>query len=272
MKKTMMLFLTGIMLFAAPVADAAGAKLIGKAIDETLEIAAKRSGTALSRGMRSKLGNTLVKLSARYGDDVLKIVREGGLEAIEQGARHGDDFWRFCRTVPEASRSLALHADDLLPLARRIGPEVLKVEARAPGMALRVAGEFGDDAIRLLAKKPPQDISRLVGYAAKADSPATKQLLLEKYTASKNPAKFLESFTWKHVMAGGLSAAAITAAHKISDGVETGLKNPETAQDFFHEIIAPFQYGLLALFGIVLFPLGAICIRKGIRYWKTKNK
>ena len=63
------------------------AKVASKAVEETLEIAAKRSGKVLSKTAEKKLGVELLEFAGKYGDDVMPIVREGGLEVIEQGAK-----------------------------------------------------------------------------------------------------------------------------------------------------------------------------------------
>lgn len=196
-------------------------------VEETVEIAAKRSGKTIGKTAEATIGDELIEAMGKYGDDVIPLVREGGLEVLEQGAKHGDDFWRLCKQVPDASRAMALHADELIPLAKRIGPEVLEIEAKAPTMAAKVASEFGDDAVKVLAKHP-EDTTRLVGYAAKADSPETARLLYETYKKSANPSAFLEHLNWKHIMAAGLSSAAIISTYQISDGVQEGFKNPET--------------------------------------------
>ena len=244
--KSFCAFCLGILFCLLSVCAEAGAgKAVLKTVEETLELAAKKSGKVLSKTAESKLGRELVEAAAKYGDDVMPIVREGGLEVLEQGAKHGDDFWRLCKQVPAGSRALALHADDLMPLARRIGPEVLQIEAHSPGMAAQIAEKFGDDAVKLLAKQP-QDTTRLLGYAAKADSPETAQLLYKTYANSPNPTGFLERLSWKQIMAGGLSAAAIVAAggsaaaiYQVGDGLQDGLSNPETAERVAMSVTKP---------------------------------
>ena len=73
---------------------------------------------------------------------------------------------------------------------RRIGTEVFELEARSPGMARHVVKNFGDDGVRYFAKHAPtRDAARLVGYAKKADSPATQQMLMDYY--KKGGAHFL---------------------------------------------------------------------------------
>ena len=219
-------------LFAAllPEARAAGGGIAARAVAETVETAAKRSGRILDAGMKKTLEKRLFGLAARYGDDVLPAVRRGGLEAMEEGAKHGEGFWKLCRRNPKAARLLALRADELLPLVRRIGDEALEVELRAPGSAALIAREFGDAAVRHLAKAPRSDIVKLLGYAARADSPATKRLLFRSYRNARRPPRFLEALDWKRIMATGLSAAAITAAYKTSDGLQQGLRDPRAAE------------------------------------------
>ena len=241
------------------------AKVASKIVDETLEVAAKRSGRVLSKTAEKKLGVELLETAGKYGDDIMPLVREGGLEVLEQGAKHGDDFWRLCKQVPSASRAMALHADDLIPLAKRIGPEVLEIEAKTPGMASKIASEFGDDAVKVLAKHNPQETTRLLGYAAKADSPETSHLLYETYAKSSNPSAFLDNLNWKHIMAGGLSAAAIVAAYKTSDGLQEGLKNPEVAKEVSKSVTRPVSFFLYGVAALVLMYLGLkvslICIK-----------
>ncbi len=262
-----------VMVFCSAVVSfhAAGTKLLTKPIEETLEFAAKRSGRAIAESSKLTLGREMLKITAKHGDDILPLVRNGGLEVLEQGIRHGDDFWKLCKAVPEASRSLALHSDELLPLAKRIGPDVLFLETKAPGLSARFAKEFGDDGVRFVAQHSPQDVPKLLGYASKADSPSTKHLFFETYRKSKNPSAFLQALNWKNIMAAGLSSAAIISAYKISDGIQDGLKDPEAAKQVVNTALSPFRYALYALFAILLIPLGVKCAGRCIAAWK-KNK
>lgn len=214
------IFVLAAMIFSAGVQASPASKVL----QEVLEQAAKVSGKTLTPASKEAAEIAMRKAIAAHGDDVLRIMRVGGLETLEQGAKHGDDFWRLCAHSPQAARSLALHADDLLPLARRIGPEVAELEARVPGMTLQIAEHYGDDGVRALTKAPTSDISRLVCGAQNADSPATRDFLLKTYKNSKNGSRFLSKIDWKIVAATGLSAGAIIAAYKVSDGVETSIE------------------------------------------------
>lgn len=275
MKQVFTLCLGMLLAMFTLCAEAGATKVATKVVEETLEIAAKRSGRVLSKSAEKKLGLELLEIAGKHGDDVMVLVREGGLEVLEQGAKHGDDFWRMCKACPNASRALALHADDLIPLAKRIGPEVLQIESHTPGMATRIASEFGDDAVKVLAKQNPQDTTRLLGYAAKADTPETAQLLYKTYSQSSNPTGFLERLNWKQIMAGGLSASMIVAAggaatgmYQAGDGLQEGLRNPEAAMHVSDAVTQPVKFGLSGIFVIILGVLGFFAFllcRKAVR-------
>lgn len=240
-----------------------GARLL----DETLEIASKLSGRTLSPAARKAALETLERAALRHGDEVLAATRRGGLELLEAAAKHGDIIWELAGKVPSATRVLAVRADELLPLVRRLGPEVLELEAKVPSAAARVATQFGDDAVVLFARSiPERDIPRLIGYAERADSPATRQLLLSSY--QQTGGKILDWLDWKKIMAVGLSSAMITAAYKTSDGIQEGLKttalqHPETFAKTTTEIVRrvtiPFVWPATAL------GLGWVLIR--LRRW-----
>ena len=242
----------------------------GKVLQETIELAAKVSGKTLSRASSQAAVNALTKAAQRYGDDVIRLTRAGGLEALDAGAKYGDGFWRLAkRATPEGARSLALHADELMPLAKRFGDDFLRLEGKVPGLGAEAVRLFGDDSVSMLAKAPASDLPRLVGFARRSDSPEATRLLLEKY--SKHGSAFLDKLNWKQIMASGLSVAAITAAYKISDGVETGIeiiaeKHPDRFKESLSVITAPVRWGIVillaALFGPMCFRFGCYLVRR----------
>jgi len=259
------------------VVMAASVSATAKVITETIEQAAKRSGKVLTPAAREIAETALKKAAAKHGDEVLKMVRSGGLEVLEQGAKHGDEFWKLCAHTPGAARSLALHADEMIPLVRRIGPEFLELEAKTPGLTTKIIAAFGEDSVKTLSKVPPDDISRLIGYASKADAPATSKFLYESYSKSANRSVFLEQLNWKQIMATGLSVAAVTAAYKVSDGIQEGTKivakdHPETFKDVVSNLSAPVRYGLYALFAILLYPAALFAWRIGKHILRSKKR
>ncbi|MBT3378618.1 MAG: hypothetical protein HN406_23625 [Lentisphaerae bacterium] len=211
--------------------------------DEAIEAAARLSGRHLDDASRVALRRTVSTATRRHGDDVLLAMRHGGIELAEAAARHGDDVWKWSSRVPGVSRSLALHADNLVPMTRRLGKNVLRLEAKAPGLPRMLATRYSDDiASSFVRSVRPNDATRTAGFLAKADGPATRTLLLRRYRETEG--KILKWLDWKTVMAFGLTAAVVTSAHEVSDGVQEGLKtvsqtSPETFGRTLTDTVAP---------------------------------
>ena len=236
---------------SAQVAPAA--KAAASAIDHALNAAAKVSGRTLPQEARILALRELDKAALKHGHQVLDAARTGGIELLEVAAKHGDDVWTFSAKVPEAARLLATRSDELLPLTRRIGTEVLEIEAKNPGLAKKVVEHFGDDAVKHLAKNaPPEDIAKLAGFAAKADTPATKKLLFQNYL--EGGTRFLARLPAKHILATGLAASMIIGTHQISDGIQEGLittakESPEVFADTVNRLVLWLALPFLIYFG-----------------------
>lgn len=193
-------------------------KVTREVIEETLEQAARRSGREISEQTAKKATTeTLEHLTKTYGDDVLTVVRDGGIELIEAVPKHSDDVIEIAlKATPAGRRALARNLPDILPLARRVGAEVLELEARTPGLAAKVFATFGDDAGRLVAKNvPTEDLPRLLSYAEKADTPATRDLLVQSY--QKEGRSLFERIPPKLVLAGGLTASMLYGTHRLTE-------------------------------------------------------
>ena len=234
--------------------------VLGRGAEAAVEAATRVSGRAIEPAARRIVIESLEHVALSVGDDALRAARNGGLELCEAAAVHGDEIWRIAaKASPEGARALALRPGELLPLARRIGPEVLELEAKVSGLPVHVSQQFGDDAVRYFAVQvPAKDATRLVGLAQRADSQATRELLLNTY--KDKGAAFLQRFDWKVVLATGLSTAMITGTYKVSDGIQDGLKkvadsSPSTFADM---MTSPVRWlalpTLLLLLGGVVFP------------------
>jgi hypothetical protein len=184
---------------------------------EALDLAARRSRRELlEHGARESAEQVVEAAVQKYGPQAATVIADGGLELIEAGARHGDGVIRIALEVgPAARRTLALDAGNLLPLARELGPEALEIEARSPGLARRVFSSFGADNARKMATTvPAEDLPRLVAYAERADTPQTRQALLDAY-ATEGPRLF-QRIPPKLVIAGGLTGAMIYGTHRVT--------------------------------------------------------
>lgn len=217
---------------------------------ETVEAAAKVSGRSVAPAAREAAAAELSRGVAVCGDRALLAARNGGLELTEAAARHGPEVWRLSSQVPEGARALALRPDVLLPLARRIGPDVLVVEARTPTLAPAVVEAFGDDAVHVFAHTvPPQDAPRLLGFGRCSADPGTRRLLLDSYRRDPD---ILNRLDWKVVAATGLSAAMVTGAYRVSGGVQDGLRavaaeHPHTFRETVSGLLSPVTVPLLVL-------------------------
>ena len=264
MKKMILRFGLMIALTAALPLSALPVSATRKAAAEAVSIAAKRSGRALTPAARIAMEEAACKAFAQYGDDVFRVLEKGGLEALKQGERHGKDFWELCaHATPQAARSMALHADTLMPIARRVGKDFVTLEGKVPGLGAECVNLFGDKSAKTLAQAPAGEITQLVGYARRADSPQTAKLLHEAY--QKSGGQVLKHLDWKHIMAGGLSAAAVISAYQLSGGVaELAEKHPEQFERIIDKWSWPFRVALLIFLVLVLWPM----VKFFSRTWK----
>ena len=121
---------------------------------------------------------------------------------------------------------------------------------------------FGDQSAKTLAHAPAGEITQLVGYARRADSPQTAKLLHEAYR--KSGGQVLKHLSWKHIMAGGLSAGAIITAYKLSGGVaELAEKHPESFERIIDKWTWPIPVFLAGLLLILLWQTWRIISRTG---------
>ncbi|MBT4821098.1 MAG: hypothetical protein HN742_14070 [Lentisphaerae bacterium] len=241
-------------------------------VDDAIEAAIRVSKCNLDDAARLILRESLEEAAKRYGDDVLKAVARGGVELAEASARYGDDIWRWSSKFPGATRALALHADELVPLCRRVGPQVLKIEAHNPGLAARVASSFGDDTLRLFATHVgPDDAPRLLRGIEKANSPTARNALLKAY--ERTGGAVLKHLDWKAVLAGGLSVAMISAAHETADGIQEGMKtiasdSPETFKQALVPVLTRVTMPIWLGGSVFTLALAGLMILKVKRRWE----
>jgi len=199
-----------------------------KVADEIIEIAARVSKRQADDAARKTLQPAVERGIRLYGDDAVRAAaRRGGLEILEASTKYGDDVLRLAKEVPEATRVLAVRADELVPLAERLGSDVLRVEAVRPGLARAIVREIPAPYTRDVLKygvRHPDDALTLTSIAAHLPDPNLRIHLIRTFEKTRNKAGFLEvlleKVNWKTIMAGGISAAFITSARKIADGID----------------------------------------------------
>jgi len=123
--------------------------------------------------------------------------RKGSTEAAEQASRRGttEAVEAGMRTATAGARTLAT------------------LETKAAGSSAKVLATFGTKGAGEIAEHAAaKDIPRLLIYAGKADSPATRELLLQMY--KKEGGSLFRRIPPGDVLAYGLTAAALYGVHR----------------------------------------------------------
>ena len=281
MKTSVVTLLAGLLLWPVPMASFASVtgKLTREVLEQTVETAAKKSGRTLSeQGAKKAAGESVERLAKTYGTEVLPVVEDGGLELLEAVPRYGDEVIKIAaKASPQARRAFAMNVPELLPLARRVGVESLELEAKAPGLSSRAFQVFGDDAGKAIAKTVPgEDVPRLLKYGELADSPKTRQMLLNAY--EKEGKSLFERVPPKLVLASGLSAAMLLGTYEVTAPDRALAKsiegNPDMAKAILSQKVAWSALFAFAVVGILLWRFGlmpwhrkVIPLAKGRKLW-----
>ena len=188
-------------------------------VREFLEnLARKETGKVISKGALDVAETTIQKYGKTYGlEKMMEITTHGGLDIFEAFARHGDDVFKYAAKVsPKGCKALASNADTLLPLAKKIGPEVIELEAKAPGLSNKIFQAFGEQGVRDIATHvPAKDITKLLHFGEMADSKATRELLLDLY--KKNGPSIFQKIPPGAILATGAAGGMLI----ISGGIAT---------------------------------------------------
>jgi histone H3/H4 len=260
-----------LLLVAIPGFASITGKLTREVLEQTVEKTAKKSGRTLSeQGAKKAAGESVERLAKTYGVEVLPVVEDGGLELLEAVQRYGDEVITIAaKASPQARRAFAMNVPELLPLARRVGVESLELEAKAPGLSSRAFQVFGDDAGKAIAKTVPgEDVPRLLKYGELADSPKTRQMLLNAY--EKEGKSLFERVPPKLVLASGLSGAMLLGTYEVTAPDRALAKsiedNPDMAKAILSQKVAWAAVLTFLVVGILLWRFGLMpWHRKAVR-------
>jgi len=152
------------------------------------------------------------------GEAVEWAIRKGGTEAAEQASRRvtTEAVEAGMRTATAGARTLAT------------------LETKAAGSSAKVLATFGTKGAGEIAEHAAaKDIPRLLIYAEKADSPATRELLLQMY--KKEGGSLFRRIPPGDVLAYGLTTATLYGVHRgTAPAAATGkaiANHPEIAKD-----------------------------------------
>lgn len=180
---------------------------VAKPVAETIEQLAKLAGRVPAKGAAEAL-----EIAWRAsGKAALQAAESGGLGLTEAAARHGSDVLKMAVRVPEAAAVLATRAREVLPLAREFGDDILRIEAKVPGLANDAVRSFPSTGeLRRLAALPGEELRGVLSYASHATDPAAARALLE--AVEKKGGSILTKLDSKQILASGLTTAMVITA------------------------------------------------------------
>lgn len=194
------------LLVAAQQATLAASRPVLEVIEEIARI----SGKVPSKGAAEALEAAF----KTEGEAALKVASSGGIELAEAAAKHGDGVFKAAVLVPDIIKTLGRDADVLMPLAGRYGDDVLRLEAKAPGLAASAASTFPDKALLARLNQLPADqAKRVIQLSSRATEPAAARALLQG--VERNGSSVLERLSPAQIKASGLSLAMVTAATSV---------------------------------------------------------
>lgn len=207
----------GMLSLANPsqITRAAALNSASELATETFERLGKLWGRVPAKGATEAL-EAAIKVQ---GEAAIRAAEHGGLSLAETAARHGGEVFSFAARVPEAAAAIAAHGETLLPLARRFGDDILRIEARAPGMAADAAHLFGENAGHLadLAKMERSLLQKTLVYAQHAPDAAARAALLklakrqgEGFLSRLLPKTVRGGFKMRHLLVAALAGAIFT--------------------------------------------------------------
>lgn len=222
--------------------------LTRKLVTEALKISGRET---LEAGAREAAERTAASAIQRLGGEgAEKLIRSGGYELLEAAAKHGDDVLSHAARVPSAARYIGVCPEQALSLVTRYGDDSLRLEAQVPGMAEKAASLFGRESLPALVKAAPAEATRLMGYAARADTPQTRAAL---YQAWKKSGGALLTKLDKHktlILTSGLTVSMIMVADGVQDAIqEVPGKVPDAIRDFSGKTAAGIAAFLAILAG-----------------------
>lgn len=188
-------------------------------VQKALEISGTKVLSRTARELAERSATRAIQKLGKEGAE--RAVERGGLAILNAGARHGDDVWNLVKRCPEGVKYVAAKPQEAISMARKFGNDILIIESRTPGLGVRAAELLGPSRLPALARAKPEEVARLVGYASKADSPATRNQLFDLWM--RRGGEVLDRLD-KHkglILAGGLTVATLKLADSMGESMET---------------------------------------------------
>lgn len=163
-----------------------------------------------------------------YGPSARTAFDNGGYAILQAGRRHGDEVIYLAARNPDAARLVASNPQESLRIARNFGDDALRLENRVPGLLTHNPGLFNVEQVRVLTSLSPE-AQRWVGQAVlRADSAATAKRIVE-ITSSRGPT-WIDRIPTRYkiggaVITGAILDRALFGEKGITSRVETATKS-----------------------------------------------
>ncbi len=204
------------------------------------------------------------------GAAISRVVKTTAEKTFEKSARKtaGRSASKAVQRVGSSTVENAAHAsDELLSLAREFGDDAARIEARLPGLGHQAAGMFGRPALAKLAAAPADEAGRVIAYASRADSAATREALFAAWV--RRGGTVLGELD-KHkalILTGGLTASILRVADGVGDAIED---TPDKVPEAIRELAGHIGTGIFSSFtilavGLIMLLGGWIWMRRPVR-------
>ena len=155
-------------------------------ITEAVEHIAKHfAKEATEAGGEAAVKQGLKKLVARYGEEILPMLRQLGPKSIQLIEKYSDDGVRILNAYgADGLTILSRCGDEAIPLARLHGDDIIRVYARHPGLGKTIFNELGQEGLAIARKLTSDEMVHLLRAAPRLREQgrlATLLAQIEKY-------------------------------------------------------------------------------------------
>lgn len=215
-----------MLLIVATASTANGSP--AKPVKELIEYFAKKFGRELAQEGVEQTTRRLDGLVARYGDEVLAVVKPIGPRGVAAAEEFGPAGVKILREGGQAGLVvLRRNGAEAVELASKYGDEAVGVIVHQPGIAADLLRAFPRNSYSAIAKLSSDEAVHLAKMApdfAKM-SPKAQTTFLEKLALGGDD---FVKWVWKRkieIFGTGAGVVALISAYKVGDGVAEGVTN-----------------------------------------------
>ena len=189
---------------------------------EVLESVIRKEGkSAMSHTGLEAMENTMIRYSSIHGPEAItRLTTTGGTNFLRGLEKYKGEFIDLSMKLSDDGvRVLSRKCDHLMPLAKKFGPEIVELEAKAPGVHSLVIKHYGPESLELFARKiPSSDITHLLQLAERAKDKTAKDMIVKTYV--REGRSFFEKIPPKLVIAVGVGGGLVFIAKGVGDGAK----------------------------------------------------